>query len=195
MATTTAAVTNTQPMEDTTMSKNLIYGVFSDPDVTVDAGYKLTGAGVKINDVYSPFPIHGLDPAIGLKPTRISVAAFIFGATGLSLACLMMWYMMIYDWPMNIGGKPSFSLAENVPAFVPVLFECTVLLGAHGMIWTFYFISDVLPGKDGKNPDPRTTDDKIIIEIDPAKQKQTEADIIHLLKEAGAEEINRSENH
>ena len=187
--------TTTQPQEDITMSKNLIYGVFSDPDVTVDAGYALTGQGIKINTVYSPFPVHGLDPAIGLKPTRISVAAFVIGATGTSLALLMMWYMMIYDWPMNIGGKPSFSLAENVPSFVPVLFECTVLLGAHGMIWTFFFISDILPGKNGKNPDPRTTDDKIVIEIDPSKQKQSEADIIHLLKQAGAEEINRSQTH
>lgn len=177
------------------MSKNLIYAVFSDPDVTVDAGYALTGKGVKIGNVYSPFPIHGIDPAIGLKPTRISVAAFIFGATGLSLALLMMWYMMIYDWPMNIGGKPSFGLMQNIPSFVPVLFECTVLCGAHGMIWTFYFISDVLPGKDGKNPDPRTTDDKIIIEIDPSVQKQSEAELIDMLKHAGAEEINRSQNH
>lgn len=185
----------TTHQKEDTMSKSLIYAVFSDPDVTVDAGYALTKSGVKINTVYSPFPIHGIDPAIGLKPTRISVAAFIFGATGLSLAALMMWYMMIYDWPMNIGGKPSFSFAENFPAFVPVLFECTILCGAHGMIWTFYFISDVLPGKDGKNPDPRTTDDKIVIEIDPSKQKQSEADLIDMLKKAGAEEINRSQNH
>lgn len=191
----TTVMATMQRKEDTTMSKNLIYAVFSDPDVTVDAGYKLTHAGVKINTVYSPFPIHGIDPAIGLKPTRISVAAFVFGATGFSLALLMMWYMMIYDWPMNIGGKPSFSLAENIPSFVPVLFECTILCGAHGMIWTFYFISDVLPGKDGKNPDPRTTDDKIIIEIDPSKQKQSEGDLIAMLKQAGAEEINRSQNH
>ena len=181
--------------KEDTMNKSLIYAVFSDPDVTVSAGYKLTNAGVKINTVYSPFPIHGIDPAIGLKPTRISVAAFVFGATGLSLALLMMWYMMIYDWPMNIGGKPSFGLMQNIPAFVPVLFECTVLCGAHGMIWTFFFISDILPGKDAKNPDPRTTDDKIIIEIDPVKQKQSEGDLIDMLKHAGAEEINRSQNH
>lgn len=187
--------TTTQQKEDTIMSKNLIYGVFSDPDVTVDAGYKLTGEGVKINTVYSPFPVHGIDPAIGLKPTRISVAAFIFGATGLSLAVLMVWYMNIYDWPMNIGGKPSFSLSENFPSFVPVMFELTILCGAHGMIWTFFFISDILPGKDAKNPDPRTTDDKIIIEIDPSLQKQSEAELIDLLKSVGAEEINRSQNH
>ncbi len=175
------------------MSKNLIYAVFSDPDDVLKAGSKLTQSGVKINTVYSPFPIHGIDDAIGQKPTRISVAAFLFGATGLSLALLMMWYMMIYDWPMNIGGKPSFSLAENFPSFVPVMFECTVLFGAHGMIWTFFFISDILPGKDGKNPDPRTTDDKIIIELDPTLQKQNEEELIGILKASGAEEINRSE--
>ena len=76
-----------------------------------------------INEVYSPFPIHGLDHALGLKPTRLAITSFIYGCTGLSLALLMMWYMMIEDWPMIIGGKPNFSLLQNLPAFIPVTFD------------------------------------------------------------------------
>lgn len=175
------------------MSTKLIYAVYDDPDVTVEAGRTVTDAGVKVNTVYSPFPVHGIDDAIKLPRTRISVAAFMFGAMGATLAALMTWYMLIQDWPMNIGGKPSFSFAENFPAFVPVIFELTILLGAHGMIWTFFFISGILPGAKAKNPDPRTTDDKFVIEIDPSKQPVSEEEIIGMLKGAGAIEINRGE--
>ncbi|HCR54571.1 MAG TPA: DUF3341 domain-containing protein [Cytophagales bacterium] len=174
------------------MSKKLIYGVFDDPDKTVAAGYKVTGAGIKVNTVYSPFPVHGIDDAIQLPRTRISTAAFMFGLTGTSLAALMTWYMLIYDWPMNIGGKPSFSFAENFPSFVPVLFECTVLLGAHGMIATFFFLNRLAPGLSPRNPDKRSTDDKFIMEIEPAKQRISESEIKALLKEAGAIEINEN---
>lgn len=175
------------------MSKKLIYAVYDDPDATVVAGKKITDAGIKVNTVYSPFPVHGIDDAIKLPRTRISVSAFLFGMTGTALASLMIWYMLIYDWQMNIGGKPSFSFAENFPAFVPVMFESTVLLGAHGMIATFFFLNRLAPGMSPRNPDKRSTDDKFIIEIDPAKQKMSEDEIKNLLKESGALEINENQ--
>ena len=81
------------------------------------------------------------------------------------LALLGMWYFMISDWPMNIGGKPSFSLFENIPAFIPVTFEFSVLCGAHGMAITYFLRNGTLPGMPASNPDPRTTDDKFVIEI------------------------------
>lgn len=172
------------------MSKKLIFAVYDDPDATVHAGEMITCSGIKVNTVYSPFPVHGIDDAIKLPRTRISVAAFMFGLTGCSLALLMIWYMLIYDWPMNIGGKPSFSLAENFPAFVPVLFESTILLGAHGMIATFFFLNRLAPGMPGRNPDKRSTDDRFIIEIDVEKQRMSESEIKDLLKKSGALEIN-----
>lgn len=175
------------------MSSKLIYAVYEDPDVTVEAGRTITDAGVKVNTVYSPFPVHGIDDAIKLPRTRISVAAFMFGAMGLILAIWMTWYMLIQDWPMNVGGKPSFSFSENFPAFVPVMFELTILCGAHGMIWTYFFISGILPGAKNKNPDPRTTDDRFIIEVNPDHQPISEEEIITILKNAGASEINRGE--
>jgi molybdopterin-containing oxidoreductase family membrane subunit len=61
--------------------------------------------GVKVKDVYSPFPIHGIDPIIGLKRTRIGITSFLYGATGTTLALLGMWYFMISDWPMDIGAS------------------------------------------------------------------------------------------
>ena len=118
-----------------------------------------------VNDVYSPFPIHGIDPIIGVKRTRLAIASFMYAMTGTSLALLGMWYFMISDWPMNIGGKPSFSLFENIPAFIPVTFEFSVLCGAHGMAITYFLRNGTLPGMPASNPDPRTTDDKFVMEI------------------------------
>ncbi|MCX7650749.1 MAG: DUF3341 domain-containing protein [Flavobacteriales bacterium] len=174
-----------------TPSKTL-YGVYTDPDETVAAVRALRRDGVRIREVYCPFPVHGLDEAMGYKPTNISVSAFVFGATGCSLAALMIWYMNIHDWPMNIGGKPSFSFAENFPAFVPVLFESTVLLAAHGMIATFYFVTKLFPGFPPRNPDKRSTDDRFVMEIDLADQSLSEKEIEELLQKTGATEINRA---
>ena len=139
--------------------------MYDDDDKLMEAARELVGKGIHVNDVYSPFPIHGIDPIIGVKRTRLAIASFMYAMTGTSLALLGMWYFMISDWPMNIGGKPSFSLFENVPAFIPVTFEFSVLCGAHGMAITYFLRNGTLPGMPASNPDPRTTDDKFVIEI------------------------------
>lgn len=146
------------------MSK--IFHVMYDDDAKVmAAASELVGQGVRVKDVFSPFPIHGIDPVIGIKRTRLAICSFMFAMTGTSLALLGMWYFMISDWPMNIGGKPSFSLIENVMAFIPVTFEFSVLCGAHGMAITYLLRNGTLPGMPATNPDPRTTDDKFVMEI------------------------------
>ena len=146
------------------MSK--IFHVMYDDDAKVmTAAGKLVGQGIRVKDVYSPFPIHGIDPVIGIKRTRLAICSFMYAMTGTSLAVLGMWYFMIQDWPMNIGGKPSFTLLENVTAFIPVTFEFSVLCGAHGMAITYLLRNGTLPGMPASNPDPRTTDDKFVVEI------------------------------
>jgi len=146
------------------MSK--IFHVMYDDDAKVmAAASELVGQGVRVKDVFSPFPIHGIDPIIGIKRTRLAICSFMYAMTGTSLAILGMWYFMIQDWPMNIGGKPSFSLLENITAFIPVTFEFSVLCGAHGMAITYLLRNGTLPGMPASNPDPRTTDDKFVVEI------------------------------
>ncbi|HEY0978256.1 MAG TPA: DUF3341 domain-containing protein [Flavobacteriales bacterium] len=147
------------------MANKVIYAVYEDPELLKSAARKLVTAGVKVRDVFSPFPVHGLDPIIGVKRTRLAIASFMFGITGTSLALLGTYYMMIYDWPMNIGGKPNQYFYQNIPAFVPVLFEFTVFCAAHGMAITYLIRNKTLPGMPGRNPDPRSTDDKFIIEL------------------------------
>jgi hypothetical protein len=169
------------------MSK-MIYAIFSDEEVLMHSIKPLRSNGVKIKNVFSPFPVHGMDHALGLKSTRISICAFLYGMTGLGLAILMTWYMMISDWPMNIGGKPNFTWYKNVPAFVPVLFESTVFCAAHGMVLTFYLRSKILPGVTAFVPDLRMTDDKFVMEVE-LKDASKEAEVTAMLKSNGAEEV------
>ena len=119
-----------------------------------------------IEEVYTPFPVHGLDKALGLEETRISIMAFIYGCIGFTVAVLMMYYIMIVDWPQDIGGKPSFTLIENIPSFVPIIFEMTVFFAAHLMVITFYMRSKLWPFKKAENPEPSTTDDKFLVDME-----------------------------
>lgn len=170
--------------------KKTILAVFNDPDETVSGAKHIQSKGVKIREVYSPFPIHGIDKVLGVKPTRISTIAFFYGLTGTSLALLMIWYMNIKDWPMDIGGKPSFSLAQNLPAYIPITFELTVLISAHLMNFTFLFTSRLFPGLKNMNPDPRSTDDKFVMEIVLDDNHASAEDIKSVIKETSAVEIN-----
>lgn len=173
------------------MANSVIYAVYEDPEQLKDGARKLVSNGVKVKDVFSPFPVHGIDPIIGITRTRLAIAAFMYGITGLSLAILGITYFMIWDWPMNIGGKPSMTLYQNIPAFVPVMFEFTVLCAAHGMSITYLIRNKTLPGMPARNPDPRSTDDKFIIEVRTADNHgHSSAAITSMLRSTPVFEIN-----
>lgn len=173
------------------MSTKEIHGLFGDEEVLKTSAKKLVEKGIHIKDVFSPFPIHGIDPIIGVPPTRLHIAGFIYGICGTSLALFMVWFTIIMDWPMNIGGKPNFSLLENLPAFVPIVFEMTVFCAAHGMAVTYMIRNTIYPGKKNWNPDLRTTDDKFLIQIDMDANSVSADEIESILKETGAEEISK----
>ncbi len=173
------------------MAEKIIYAVYEDPEQLKSAARKLVTAGVKVRDVFSPFPVHGLDPIIGVKRTRIAIASFMFGITGTALASLGTWYFMIYDWPMDIGGKPNWTWYHNVPAFIPVMFEFTVLCAAHGMAITYLIRNKTLPGMPARNPDPRSTDDKFIMEVRTEDNHGHDADAVTgMLRDTAVFEIN-----
>ena len=163
-----------------------IHAIYDDDDVLLKAVKELRLKKYVIEEVFTPFPVHGLDKAMELSGTRIAITSFIYGCLGLTVAILMMDYMMIQDWPQNIGGKPSFSYVENMPAFVPIMFELTVYFAAHLMVITFYLRSRLWPFKKAENPIPSTTDDKFLIQIDNYK---SESELKKVLKKTGAIEI------
>ncbi|MGY8915566.1 MAG: DUF3341 domain-containing protein [Flavobacteriales bacterium] len=172
------------------MSSKVIHAFYNDDDVLMHAVKKVKAAKFHIEEVYCPFPVHGLDKAMGLAPTRLAIMSFIYGCIGLGVAITMMNYMMIQDWPQDIGGKPSFSYLENMPAFVPIMFELTVFFAAHLMVITFYMRSKLWPFKEAENPDVRTTDDHFLMEIEI---HDNEAELRELLLSTGAVEINITE--
>lgn len=168
-------------------NKNFLIGVFDDEDVLVSAVQSVRSKGVRIHEVFTPFPVHGLDEVLGYKRSRLPIAAFMFGLTGTSLALLMQFWMLGYDWPMIIGGKPHASL----PPFIPVTFEFTVLLSALGMVATFLIVSDMKPYGKPRQFDVRSTDDKMVVAIDLDTNKaQDRTAITQMLKDAGASEVN-----
>lgn len=163
------------------MSDTIIYAMYDDDDKLVDGAKMLVSKGIHVNEVFSPMPIHGIDDVIGVRHTRLGIAAFLYGLTGLMLATLGMKYFMIDDWMMNIGGKPSFSYLENLPAFIPITFEFTVLCAAHGMAITYFLRNGTLPGMPATNPDPRTTDDRFVMEIRTSENSKYSASDIQAL--------------
>ena len=174
------------------MSNKVIQAMYNDDDVLMDAVKEVRAANHHIAEVYTPFPVHGLDKAMGLKGTRIAITAFMYGCVGFSFAIWMMNYMMIEQWPQDIGGKPSMSFFLNMPAFVPIMFELSVFFAAHLMVITFYMRSRLWPFKEAENPDPRTTDDMFVMEV---AVDGDEEELISFLKKTGTVEIKVTEKH
>jgi hypothetical protein len=173
-------------------SHKVVYAFYTDDDVLLDAVKTVKDADYHIEEVFTPFPVHGLDKAMGLPHTRLAITAFMYGIVGLSVATVMMNFIMIQDWPQDIGGKPSFSFIQNMPSFVPIMFELTVFFAAHLMVLTFYMRSRLWPFKKAENPDIRTTDDHFLMEIPAGDDVEA---LQSLLKETGAVEINITEKH
>lgn len=169
------------------MASKVIHAIYNDDDILMHAVKQTRAAKYNIEEVYTPFPVHGLDKVMGLEPTRIAITAFMYGIVGLTVATTMMNFIMIEDWPQDIGGKPSFSYLENMPAFVPIMFELTVFFAAHLMVITFYLRSRLWPFKNAENPDPRTTDDHFLMEI-PVHNNEKE--LKTLLTKTGAVEVH-----
>jgi len=142
--------------------KKFVVGLFNDEDVLFPAVKQVRKAGYKIHDVYTPFPVHGLDHAMGLRETSLHTAGFIYGITGTTTAISCISWIFTKDWPMNIGGKPHFAL----PAWVPIIFELTVLFAAVGMVLTFCYLCQLAPFVKKHHFHARATDDLFVMVIE-----------------------------
>ncbi|MGX1023748.1 DUF3341 domain-containing protein [Psychroflexus sp. MBR-150] len=169
------------------MANYTLQALYEDDDHLMKAVKETRSAHHHIEEVFTPFPVHGLDKAAGLKPTRIAITSFMYGVLGLGVAVWMMNFIMIDDWPRNIGGKPSFTFFQNMPAFIPIMFELTVFFAAHLMVITFYMRSKIWPFKKAENPDPRTTDDHFLMEV--STEKNNVQSLAEFLQATGAKEV------
>lgn len=126
------------------MSDKKIFGfsaLFKDPNAIIAAAKKVSSEGYTSWDVNTPYPVHGMDDAMGMKPSKLGLVTLFFGLSGTTLALLLVWWTMSVDYPLVIGGKPFFAL----PAFIPVTFEVTVLLATVFTIITMFAIFFGLP--------------------------------------------------
>lgn len=188
-AITATPVIATPATQDSTKTKRFALGIFEDEDVLLHAIDSVRAAGVKIYEVFSPYPVHGIDDALGIERSRLPIAAFFYGLCGLSFALWMQIYMLGFDWPMIIGGKPNIAL----PAFIPVTFELTVFFTCHGMVITFYTISKLYPRFKTPVLDARSTDDKFVLAIELDANSLQLPQLTQLLRENGASEVNQKE--
>lgn len=168
-------------------------GEFVDVTSVMAAAERVRDAGYTAWDVHSPFPIHGIDKAMGIKPTILPWLVLVAGITGLLGGLFMVWYTNAYDYQYLISGKPIFSL----PANVAVIFECTVLFASltavFGMLGlnklpTLY--NPLFKSRRFK----RATDDRFFVVIDAADPKFSESEVANLLLSAGACAIERVED-
>lgn len=166
-------------------AKKFVVGSFDDEAVLFPAVKSVRKAGYKIHDVYTPFPIHGLDKEMGLRDTSLHTAGFVYAITGTSIAVGFISWVFTNDWPLNIGGKPHFAL----PAWIPIIFELTVLLSAVGMVLTFCYLCQLAPFVKKHHFHSRATDDTFVMAIE-LTPKSNEADIQAFLQNVGAKEIN-----
>jgi mono/diheme cytochrome c family protein len=144
----------------------LFVGVFEQDGDVAAAAEAAREHGLHIADVYTPYAVHGLDRALGLRPSRLSGACLLFGLLGVGVALWLQFWTSAVDWPLNVGGRPWNSL----PAFVPVTFELMVLCAGLGVVATFLAVSRLYPGKGTRLPYPGVTDNRFVLVL-----KETDA--------------------
>ena len=168
-------------------SKEVLYGLYDDDEVLLKAVEEANKQHLEIMDVYTPFPVHGLDPLLGLAESRLHQVGFIGGSLGTLTAFGLMTWIFTRDWPIIFGGKPYWS----VPAFIPITFEVTVLFASISMVLTFYIINGLFPGAQNPTLDDRITDDKFCIAFDATGQDvSTVNNLRSFFTATGASEVN-----
>ncbi|HTD95030.1 MAG TPA: DUF3341 domain-containing protein [Chitinophagaceae bacterium] len=165
--------------------KKFVVGNFDDEEVLFPAVKKVRRQGYKIHDVYTPFPIHGLDKSMGLRETSLHTAGFIYGISGTMTALGFITWALSVDWQINFGGKPYFSL----PAWIPITFELTVLFASIGMVLTFCWLCQLAPFVKKDHFNPRSTDDTFVMALE-CTDKTNDQEAIAFLTSVGAKDVS-----
>ena len=167
--------------------RNILFGLYDDEEKLLAAVRAANDAHLEIDEVYTPFPVHGLDPLLGLSESRLHQAGFVFGSIGCLFGFGFMTWVFTRDWPIIFGGKPYWS----VPAFIPITFELTVLFAAVGMVLVFYTVCGLAPWANTRRLHDRITDDKFCIAFDATNISDDDRDgLQRYFQDTGAETIH-----
>jgi len=175
------------------MSEKILYGctaLFDSPDSVINAAAKVAEEGYVKYDVHTPYPLHGMDKAMKLKPSKLGYIALIFGLSGASAAMLTLWWMSAVDYPLVIGGKPFFPY----PAYIPVVFEITVLSASIATVLSMLFFFFKFPNNihplHGTRYMKKVSADKYGILIQADDPKFDESLVKAFFENTGAAEVD-----
>jgi hypothetical protein len=167
------------------------YALLAEFETTADvlhAAGSVRDAGYRNWDVFTPFPVHGMDEAMGLRKSPVGWFTFLGGAAGFTCGMLMIWWMNAYDYPISVGGKPLFSPIYSFP----VAYELTILLGAFGSLGGMMILNR-LPRLHHplfkSERFARVTNDKFFIAIEARDPKFNDVETRRLLETAGSRHV------
>lgn len=165
--------------------KKFVVACYDDEATLFPALEKVKNSGYKLHDIYTPFPVHGLDTAMGHKTTDLHIAGFCYGITGTATALGFMSWILTSDWTINYGGKPNFSL----PAFIPITFELTIMFAAVGMVLTYCYLNQIMPGVKKHVFHPRQSDDLFVMALE-ITDSSAETEMLDFVKSTGTVETD-----
>ncbi|MBK8255915.1 MAG: DUF3341 domain-containing protein [Polyangiaceae bacterium] len=165
------------------MSARVFVGWFDDEHALLRATTAAREDGLAIVDVFTPFAVHGIDEAMGLRRSRLPIICFCAGATGLAFGIFLQVYASAVSWPLNVGGKPF----NSMPAFLPVIFELTVLCAALITVAALLIRTRLFPRiRAPKNLLARVTDDRFALVLSPASDTWNEKKAVAICDREGA---------
>jgi hypothetical protein len=171
------------------MPKSFLVATFSDADTLLHAVHAVTHDNFRIYDVYAPYPVHGLDAAMGVRRSRLPWVTFVVGCCALMLALTFQFYTSVLDWPLNVGGKPD----NSTLAFVPICFELTVLLSGLATVAALFLRAQLYPGKKEMLFAEGITNDTFALVLRRREPNFDTHRAWKLLEESGAERIRERE--
>ncbi len=167
------------------MRREFVLATFSEEEKLVEAVRQVRQSGCKVYDVFTPYPVHGLSEAMGLRQTRLAYVTLVFGLLGLALAMGFQFYAAVFDWPVDVGGKP----ANSTLAFVPITFEITILLGGLSTAGAFLLRTRLFPGLRPRLHEEGVTEDTFVVALLRQEGSNETDQARQILQDSGARQI------
>lgn len=167
------------------MPNTYMVATFSDPEALLRAVRAVRAENFRVYDVYAPYPIHGLDQAMGVQHSRLPWVTFLVGLGALTFALTFQFYTTVLDWPLNVGGKPD----NSTLAFIPICFELTVLIGGLATVAALFLRAKLYPGRREQLAAEGVTNNKFALVL---KKRSSDLRLASaILREHGAENVEQ----
>ena len=177
------------------MPRRLLVACFEEEESLLNAVRAVRGKGLKVYDVFAPYPIHQLGSAMGVRKSRLPLATLFGALTGLLVAISFQFYANVLDWPMNVGGKPD----NSTLAFIPITFELTILFGGLITVAALLLRTRLFPGKQENLLADGVTDDVFALALRQPDRRAVasapwQSDVWEILEACGAKDIYERES-